>query len=173
MKISLSILCLLVVTTGLNAEPPAKAPPTMPRKKVAALVADWFHNSHPDILFTLIFQTYTRDGHGLPSQLELVSVYRDLPTTNDLSQKYASQYGFRVVPSIEAALTLGTGKLAVDGVLISTEWAPYPFSDTGQYMYPHRRMFEECVRIFKSSGRVVPIFIDKHLADTWQDSQFI
>jgi hypothetical protein len=40
-------------------------------------------------------------------------------------------------------------------------------------MYPHRRMFEECVKIFKASHRVVPIFIDKHLADTWQDSQFI
>jgi len=61
----------------------------------------------------------------------------------------------------------------VDGVLISTEWAPYPESDTGQYIYPHRRLFEECVKVFKASGRVVPVFIDKHLADTHQDSQWI
>ena len=182
MKAWLSTSCLLLVSCSVSVVSPSRAedaarpeiaPYPGPKKKVAALVADWFHNSHPDVLFTRIFQTYSGDGHGLPSQLQLVSVYRDLPTTNDLSEKYAAQYGFRVVPSIEAALTLGTGKLAVDGVLISTEWAPYPFSDTGQYMYPHRRMFEECVRVFKSSGRVVPIFIDKHLADTWQDSQFI
>ena len=173
-RIAPSILFLLIALARANAEPaPARATAAVPRKKVAALVADWFPVSHPDLLFTRIFQTYTRDDHGFPSQLELVAVYRDLPTTNDLSEKYAAQYGFRVVPSIEAALTLGTGKLAVDGVLISTEWAPYPFSDTGQYMYPHRRMFEECVKVFQASGRVVPIFIDKHLADTWQDSQFI
>ncbi len=169
-----SVFCLFLAAATLNAEPATRTtPPHEPCTKVGRLVADWFRISHPDLLFTRIFQTYTRDGRGLPSQLELVSVYRDLPTTNDLSEKYAAQYGFRVVPSIEAALTLGTGKLAVDGVLISTEWAPYPLSDTGQYMYPHRRMFEECVRIFKASGRVVPVFIDKHLADTWQDSQFI
>jgi hypothetical protein len=34
-------------------------------------------------------------------------------------------------------------------------------------------MFEECVRVFRKSGRVVPVFIDKHLADTHADSQWI
>src|SRR5262249_14686163 len=115
------------------------------QKKVAVIVADWFKGSHPDVLFTRIFQTYARDGRGMPSRLQIASVYRDLPTDKDLSAKYASEYGFRVVPSVEEALTLGTGKLAVDGVLISTEWAPYPISDTGQFIYPHRRLFEECV----------------------------
>jgi hypothetical protein len=61
----------------------------------------------------------------------------------------------------------------VDAVLISTEWAPYPESDTGQFVYPHRRLFEACVKVFKASGRVVPVFIDKHLADTQADSQWI
>jgi hypothetical protein len=164
---------LLFATNDLNAQTEKDGSVAPKKKKVAALVADWFKNSHPDILFTRIFQTYSRDERGLPSQLELVSVYRDLATTNDLSHKYAAKYGFRVVTTVDEALTLGTGKLAVDGVLISTEWAPYPFSDTGQYMYPHRRMFEDCVRVFKASGRVVPVFMDKHLADTWQDSQFI
>src|SRR5687768_17062937 len=163
-------LCLASVT---RAAPNQSQPQPPPKKKVAALVADWFHNSHPDVLFTRIFQTYTRDGKGPPSQLELVSVYRDLPTERDLSGKYAAEAGFRITPTVEEALTLGTGKLAVDGVLISTEWAPYPESDTGQFIYPHRRLFEDCVKVFKASGRVVPVFIDKHLADTHQDSQWI
>jgi hypothetical protein len=63
--------------------------------------------------------------------------------------------------------------LAVDGVVLCTEWAPYPLSDTGQFVYPHRRLFDECVKVFKASGRVVPVFIDKHLADTWADSKYI
>ncbi|CAA9442243.1 MAG: hypothetical protein AVDCRST_MAG64-4276, partial [uncultured Phycisphaerae bacterium] len=142
-------------------------------KPVAALVADWFENSHPEVLFTRLFQTYTRDGKGPVSRLELASVFRDLPSERDLTGKYAAAHGFRVAPSVEDALTLGTGKLAVEGVLISTEWAPYPLSDTGQFVYPHRRLFEECVKVFKASGRVVPVFMDKHLADTHADSQWI
>jgi hypothetical protein len=46
-------------------------------------------------------------------------------------------------------------------------------SDTDQFIYPHRRLFNECVKVFKTSGRVVPVFIDKHLADNWPDSKWI
>jgi hypothetical protein len=165
----LTLLCLTFLAAAARA---AEAQPA-PKKKVALLVADWFKGSHPDALFTRIFQTYSRDGKGVPSRLEVATVYRDLPTEKDQSAVYAKQYGFRVVPTVEESLTLGTGKLAVDGVLISTEWAPYPVSDTGQFIYPHRRLFEEVVKVFKKSGRVVPVFMDKHLADTHQDSQWI
>jgi hypothetical protein len=34
-------------------------------------------------------------------------------------------------------------------------------------------MFEEIVKVFKQSNRVVPVFIDKHLSDNWQDSKWI
>lgn len=171
------LLCLILAAItiygaagGVLADEPPQA---QGRKKVALLIADWMHNSHPDVLFTRIFQTYARDGKGLPSQLEVASVYRDLPTERDLTAQYAQEHGFRIVANVEEALTLGTGTLAVDGVLLSTEWAAYPESDTGQIIYPHRRMFEACVKVFKESGRVVPVFIDKHLADTHEDSQWI
>ena len=168
----LLLLALLAGTSRGDARQNAGVEATT-RKKVAVLVADWVENTHPEVLFTRIFQTYTRDGKGPPSRLEMAAVYRDLPTARDLTGKYAAEHGFRVAASVEEALTLGTGKLAVEGVLISTEWAPYPESDTGQIVYPHRRMFEECVKVFRASGRVVPVFIDKHLADTHQDSQWI
>ena len=167
------LFLLILALGGTLAPSAAPAADPAPRRKVAAIVADWFKGSHPDVLFNRVFQTYTLDGKGLPSQLELVSVYRDLPSEKDLSAAYAAEYGFRVVPGVAGALTRGTGRLAVDGVLLSTEYAPYPLSDTGQFMYPHRRLFEECVQVFKDSGRVVPVFIDKHLADTWQDSKWI
>jgi hypothetical protein len=161
--LALAILCLMVSCT-LGADD---------RKPVALLIADWRKASHPEDLFAHILRTYSRDGKGPPSRLRVASVYRDLPSADDLTAAYAAEHGFRIAPSVEAALTLDSGKLAVDGVLISTEWAPYPESDTGQVIYPHRRLFEECVKVFKSSGRVVPVFIDKHLADTQEDSHFI
>jgi hypothetical protein len=164
------LMCVLATCGTLRAESSTSASP----KPVALLIADWRKSSHPEALFSNILRTYSpRDGKGPASKLRVASVYRDLPSTDDLSAKYAEQYHFAVAPSVEAALTLGTGKLAVDGVLICTEWAPYPESDTGNVMYPHRRLFEECVKVFKSSGRVVPVFIDKHLADTHADSKWI
>jgi len=138
-------------------------------KRVAAIVADWFKYSHPDVLLTRILKTYSLDGKGQKSQLKLVSVFRDKPSSKDLSKAYAEAFGFKVCDSIEEALTLGKGMLAVDGVIISTEWCDYPVSPTGQVMYPKRRLFEEVVKVFQKTNRVVPVFIDKHIADNWQD----
>src|SRR5688500_17346681 len=121
--------CVLLFATIARVS--AQAPPTSP-KPVAILIADWLDRSHPEVLFSHLLRTYSRDGKGLPPQPRVASLYRDLPSHHDLSQTYAARHGFPVVDSIERALTLGTGKLAVDGVLISTEWAPYPESDTGQ-----------------------------------------
>ncbi len=89
---------------------------------------------------------------------------------NDTSRRFAEEFKFPVYDSVDGALTLGTGKLAVDGVLLVAEHGKYPKSETGQTIYPKRRLFEEVVKVFESSGRVVPVFIDKHLADNWQDS---
>src|SRR5687768_8821308 len=112
------ILCLPMLA-GADTPPPATpaalpATPTHPQlnreQKVAALLADWFKGSHPDVLLTRILQTYTRDFQSYPSKLELVSAYRDMPTDKDLTKTYATGYGFRVAPTAAAALTLGTGK---------------------------------------------------------------
>ncbi|MCM8758194.1 MAG: hypothetical protein NC906_00255 [Candidatus Omnitrophica bacterium] len=142
-------------------------------KPVAAIVADWFKYSHPDVLLTRILKTYSLDGKGEKSQLRLVSVFRDKPSGKDLSRSYAEEFGFRVSDSIQEALTLGTGTLAVDGIIISTEWSDYPLSPIGQVMYPKRRLFEEVVKVFEHSKKVVPVFIDKHIATEWTDILWI
>ncbi|HOC03224.1 MAG TPA: hypothetical protein P5065_05700 [Candidatus Ratteibacteria bacterium] len=143
------------------------------KKPVAGIVADWFKYSHPDVILTRIFKTYSLDGKGEESKLKLVSVYRDKPSERDLSRLYAEQYGFKIYDTIEDALTCATGKLAVNGVIISTEWCDYPVSPTGQIMYPHKRMFEEVVKVFEKNKKVVPVFIDKHIADNWTDIKWI
>src|SRR6185503_4748980 len=92
---------------------------------------------------------------------------------NDLSRGFATTYGFRLSSTIEDALTLGTGRLAVDGVLLIAEHGDYPKSPTGNIQYPKRRFWEEVLKVFRASNRVVPVFIDKHLADNWTDAKFI
>ncbi|MEX2286778.1 MAG: hypothetical protein WD648_06790 [Planctomycetaceae bacterium] len=120
-----------------------------------------------------ILEGYALDGSGPRTSLRLASLYVDQFPQNDISRAMAKKHGVPLADSIEGALTLGTGKLAVDGVLIVAEHGSYPLSVTEQTVYPKRRMFTEVVKVFEKSGRVVPVFSDKHLADNWTDAKWI
>ncbi len=143
------------------------------RPRVAAIVTEYRHNSHADVIVSRLFQTDTLDGKGKESSLRLAALYTDQVPDNDTSRKLASQYDFPIYESISDALTLGTGNLAVDGVLLIAEHGDYPKSATGNTQYPKRRFWEEIVKVFEQSEQVVPIFIDKHLADNWADAKFL
>ena len=82
----------------------------------------------------------------------------------DLGRAKAKRHGIRSSPSIADALTLGTGKLAVDAVLLIAEHGDYPYNEKLQKLYPRGRFFREVLEVFKASGRSVPVFIDKHLS---------
>jgi hypothetical protein len=142
-------------------------------KKVAAIVTEYRHNSHADVIVSRLLQTYTLDGKGATSPLRLASLYTDQVPPNDTSRKLAAEYKFPIYNTVADALTLGTGKLAVDGVLLIAEHGKYAASDTGNIQYPKRRLFEQIVTVFESSGRVAPVFIDKHVADNWADAKWI
>ena len=67
----------------------------------------------------------------------------------DIGYRLAAAYNFPVVRSIAEALTLGTGKLAVDGVLLVAEHGNYPFNDKQQQLYPRFKFFQQVVDIFR------------------------
>ena len=161
------LLCLLPLLQSAQAAVPRDI------KKVAAIVTVYHHNSHADVIVSRLLKTDTLDGKGKSSPLKLVSLYTDQRPKNDLGNRFAETYGFRLSGSIQDALTLGTGQLAVDGVLLIAEHGDYPKTPTGNTQYPKRRFWDEIVRVFRASGRVVPVFIDKHLADNWTDAKFI
>ena len=142
-------------------------------KRVAAIVTEYHHNSHADVIVSRLLQTDTLDGKGPRRKLRLVSLYTDQVPANDISRALARTHGFAIAPTVAQALTLGGDRLAVDGVLLVAEFGDYPVSDTGQTIYPKRRLFEQVVGVFRRTGQVVPVFIDKHLADTWTDASWI
>ena len=154
----------------MELEPLAPRPA---KRRVAALVTEYRHNSHADIILSRIFQTDTLDGRGRDSRLEVVSLYTDQRPAGDTSRFLAASHGFRVSETIDDALTLGTGALAVDGVLLIAEHGNYERTATGNIAYPKRRFWEETLAVFRKCGRSVPVFIDKHLADNWADAKFI
>ena len=166
---SLAIVAAALIALSLSADP-ADSPQT---KKVAAIVTVYHHNSHADVIVSRLLRTDTLDDKGKRSPLQLVSLYVDQFPANDLSRRFAASHGFRMSGTIEDALTLGTGRLAVDGVLLIAEHGNYSRSRTGNIEYPKRRFWEEVLKVFRMSDRVVPVFIDKHLADNWTDAKFI
>lgn len=166
----LTLVVFVVVIAPVRAAQFTNAPPA---KNVAAIVTVYRHNSHADVIVSRLLQTDTLDGKGSESPLKLVSLYTDQRAAGDLSGLLAASHRFRLSQTIEEALTLGTGRLAVDGVLLIAEHGDYPRSPTGNMQYPKRRFWEETIKVFKSSGRVAPVFIDKHLADNWIDAKFI
>src|SRR5438093_9845305 len=166
------ILFCTLANTILVARSAEPSNPTA-TKNVAVITTAYFHNSHSDVIASRFLQTDTLDGKGNDSPLKLVSLYTDQRPANDISRLLAASHRFRMSETVEDALTLGTGRLAVDGVLLIAEHGDYPKSPTGNTEYPKRRLWEETLKVFRASGRVVPVFIDKHLADNWTDAKFI
>src|SRR2546428_13825194 len=170
------IVWMSIISTFANTIAPAHAvepPKPATTKNVAAIVTVYHHNSHADVIVSRLLQTDTLDGKGKDSPLKLVSLYTDQKPEKDMSRMLAASHGFRLSETIEDALTLGTGRLAVDGVLLIAEHGDYPKSPIGNTQYPKRRFWEEILKVFRARDRVVPVFIDKHLADNWTDAKYI
>jgi hypothetical protein len=114
---------------------------------------------------------YARDGKFHVPQHYVASMFVDQTPDNDLSRQLSKDFDFHHTRSIEEALTLGTSKLAVEGVLLIGEHGNYPRNDKGQILYPRYEFFEEIVRIFRKLGQTVPVFNDKHLSYSWPRAQ--
>jgi hypothetical protein len=142
-------------------------------KKVAAIVTTYHRYSHADNIVTRFMEGYAIREKSYPPPCRVASLFIEQVTGLDIGLPLARRWKVPVYPTIADALTLGTGKLAVDGVLIVAEHGDYPINDRGQKLYPRRRFFEEVVKVFRASKRSVPVFNDKHLAWNWDDAKWI
>ena len=141
------------------------------KPKVAAIVTDYRNNTHADVICGKILEGFRQDG-GVGPELELVSMFTDQVNDGDLSRSLEKKHGFKITGSIEEAITLGTNKLQVQGVLSIGEHGNYPFTpDTKQHMYPRARFFKAITETFRKTGKVAPVFNDKHLAYNWADAK--
>ena len=71
------------------------------------------------------------------------------------------------LPDGTEALTLGGDDLAVDAVCFVGEHGNYPANDRGQKLYPRYELMERIVEVFRRTGKVVPVFRDKHFSYSW------
>lgn len=141
------------------------------RKKIAALSSTYHVRSHSDNFITRFLEGYWIHEKHYDSPADIVSLYLDQVHPADIGYRLSTAYNFPVVKTIDEALTLKTGKLAVDGVLLVAEHGNYPTNEKNQHLYPRYEFFEQVVNVFKKSGRSVPVFTDKHLSYDWKKAK--
>jgi hypothetical protein len=142
-------------------------PGTDGRKPIAVVCTVYRPLSHAYHIAGRFLHGYPRDGQlHLPKQY-VRSVCVDQAPENDLSRDLAREFDFQATRDVTEALTLGTGRLAVEGVLLIGEHGNYPRNDRDQILYPRYELMEKIADVFRKAGRSVPVFNDKHLSYAW------
>lgn len=153
---------LLSAAEHPRSQPPAR--PDKPGKKLAVVTTTYYYLSHAYHVCGRFLHGYLRQGRMHYPDFGIAGMYVEQQGEHDLSRSLAPTHGFGLYQSAADALTLGGDKLAVDGVLLIGEHGDYPYNQKAQKLYPRYELFQEIVKVFRRSGRSVPVFCDKHLS---------
>lgn len=139
----------------------------MSEKSIAVLSTAFHPASHTDVIVSRWIEPFPTDSqYGWNgSGWRIGSFYvaqRSIVT--DLTSAVSLRHGIPVFNSIREALCLGGDELAVDAVFLIAEHGDYPDNAHRQKLYPRKEFFDQMVEVFEASGRVVPVFFDKHLS---------
>ncbi|MDQ6664390.1 MAG: hypothetical protein M3Z23_08350 [Acidobacteriota bacterium] len=146
----------------------------MPRPQLAAVTTVYRNLSHTQHIVDRFLEGYGWNGTHHYPPMDLVALYVDQVGPDDLSRERAARHPqMKIYPSIAGALTRGTGKLAVDGVVLVGEHGDYPRNERHQTKYPRYEFFQQIFEVFRSSNRSVPVFNDKHLSWSWDHAKEI
>jgi hypothetical protein len=143
-------------------------PSTEGRKPIAVVATVYRPLAHAYHIAGRFLHGYAHDGQLHLPRHYVRSLYVDQAPENDMSRDLAREFDFQATREVADALTLGTGKLAVDGVLLIGEHGNYPRNDRGQILYPRYELMEQIVAVFRKTGKTVPVFNDKHLSYSWE-----
>jgi len=137
------------------------------RLNVAAVLTEFTYRSHAHVILENFTEPYLFNGKWISPGMDAVGLYVDQFPGGELGRAFAKKYGIPIYETIAGALCRGGDKLAVDAVLSIGEHGKYPVNEKGQMEYPRKRFFDEIVVVFRRSGKVAPIFNDKHLSYRW------
>ena len=140
-------------------------------KRIAAIITEYRPGSHADVVIGKYLEGYKQDDKPPYPRNKIVSMFTEQVPKADMSRERAKKYGVPIFRTVVDALTLGGDKLAVDGVILIGEHGDYPFNDKEQRLYPRFEMFLKITDVFRTSGRSVPVFNDKHLSFNWRQAK--
>lgn len=169
---------MLKATVGASmamAAGPAAAQESTPlrRPKLAVVITSYFAGSHGECYPTKFMEGKQFDDHFEPPLCDVVSMHLIEIAKNDVGIETAKRNHVPLFPTVATALCLGGDTLAVDGVVLIGEHGTYPLNEKGQQLYPRRELFDQIVGVFRQSGRVVPVFNDKHMSWNWTWAKYM
>ncbi|HXG12953.1 MAG TPA: hypothetical protein VNK04_24560 [Gemmataceae bacterium] len=144
-----------------------------PPKRIAAITTAYWKYSHADDIITKFIEGYAIVGRIHQPHCRVVSLYIEQFPDTDIGRGMAARYKVPLFKTPGETLTLGGRDLAVDGVLLIGEHGDYPINEKGQKLYPRRRLFEEIVKVFRATGKSVPVYNDKHFSYSWEDAKWM
>jgi hypothetical protein len=138
------------------------------RPRVAAIVTEYRGRSHGQGIVDRFLDGYGWESRHHRPKVDVVALYLDQKPAGDLSRERAQRHpDLKIYPTIAEALRCGGPRLAVDGVLSIGEHGRYPRNEKRQQLYPRYQFFQQIVDVFRTDGRAVPVFNDKHLSWNW------
>ena len=140
-------------------------------KKIAAIITEYWLGSHADVVVGKYLEGYNQDDRPPYPRSKIVSIFTEHVPARDMSRERAKKYHVPIFRTVRDALTLGGGRLAVDGVLLIGEHGDYPVNEKAQTLYPRFDMFLKITDVFRESKRAVPVFNDKHLSFDWRQAR--
>jgi hypothetical protein len=130
--------------------------------RVALVGSIWRFRSHAYHIGGRFVHGYTWNGFHHQPPFKLVRMYLDQFPKDDLGREFCRRHGIELCKT--PAEALGGRLLDVDAVLLVVEHGDYPLNEYRQILYPRYELFSQVVDVFRSSGRSVPVFVDKHLS---------
>ena len=165
------LLAPLALTPLSEAEAQESVPAARP--KLAVILTQYGATSHGLCYGTKFLEGKQYDDHFEPPRCDVAAIHLMEIASDDIGIATAKRHNVPMYPSVATALCQGGDTLAVDGVVIVGEHGTYPLNAKGQQLYPRRELFDQVVNVFRQSGRVVPVFNDKHLSWNWTWAKYM
>lgn len=144
------------------------------RPRFAAVVNEFWSGSHADLIVGRLHDGYEVLWTPTDPLCELASLYVLDPGPTDLGASRTQEWGLGSAGSLAEALSAqGTG-VDVDGVVLIAErnprsGRPEEFDGRGRPKDRRHEMFMQVAAECERSGRRVPVFLDKHLGNSWAE----
>jgi hypothetical protein len=138
------------------------------RPRIAVLGNIYKTHLHTQHIIDRVLEGYNYGAEFRKPALDVVSIYIEQRGEGDLVPERAKRHHIRICNSVDEALTFGTDKLVVDGVIYIGEQGDYPKNDLGLIPYPRYQFFQKVVETFRRTKQVVPYYTDKHFSWKWE-----
>ena len=143
------------------------------RKRIAAIITEYFAGSHADVAVMKFLKGFPTNDSRFAPGVDLVSKYIDQFTESDVGRVIADEHDVPNYSSIVKALTLGREELVVDGVLLIGEYGDYAWNEKEQQLFPRKHLMEQICGVITTSGGAISAFSDKNLYYNWYDAKWM